>query len=299
MGLRLDDGDLRLLLTVRRFEEALLRLFEQGRIDGTTHTCLGQEYVPVALKPLLTEHDYVFSHHRGHGHYLARFEDPVPLLAEIMGRTGGVCDGVGGSQHLHRDRYFSSGVQGESLPVAVGAALSLKREGRGGVALAYIGDGTFGEGSVYEALNMARLWEVPLAVVVENNHIAQTTPAERHMAGSVRGRAAAFDITYHGTSSQEIPDIRRELEPLLRRVREHGEPLVVEFDTVRVGPHSKGDDTRDEVWLQAARERDWHAAYRRAHPAQFASVDAQARVCVDAAVAEVVAREPATWLVTC
>ncbi|WP_371502652.1 thiamine pyrophosphate-dependent dehydrogenase E1 component subunit alpha [Kitasatospora sp. NBC_00374] len=295
----MDDSDLHLLLTIRHFELALLRLFEQGRIDGTTHTCLGQEYVPVALRPLLTDDDYVFSNHRGHGHYLARFEDPAALLAEIMGRSGGVCQGVGGSQHLHQGRYFSSGVQGESLPVAVGAALSLKHAGSSGLALAYIGDGTFGEGAVYEALNMARLWDAPLAVVVENNHIAQTTPTDRHLAGSISGRAAAFGIAYHGTGSQDLSAIRADLEPLLRRVRDHGEPLVVEFDTVRVGPHSKGDDTREPAQLQAARDRDWHTAYERSYPDQFAAADASARGAVDAAVAEVGAREPSDWRVAC
>src|SRR5689334_8304059 len=99
--------DLELLLLIRHFEEALLRLFQAGRLSGTTHTCLGQEHVPVAVMPLLRDDDFVFSNHRGHGHYLARFDDPDGLLAEIMGREGGVCRGVGGSQHIRRGRYFS------------------------------------------------------------------------------------------------------------------------------------------------------------------------------------------------
>src|SRR5205085_10545173 len=111
------DADLATMLLIRHFELALLDLFARGELHGTTHTCLGQEYVPVALAPLLTARDYVFSNHRGHGHYIARFGDPDGLLAEIMGRAGGVCHGVGGSQHVFRDRYLSTGVQGESLPV--------------------------------------------------------------------------------------------------------------------------------------------------------------------------------------
>lgn len=281
----LTDDDLGLLLLIRRFEQALLRLFGEGLIDGTTHTCIGQEYVPVAMKPLLADGDYVFSNHRGHGHYLARHQDPVALLAEIMGRAGGVCAGVGGSQHLHQDTYFSTGVQGESLPMAVGAALHLKHTG--GIALAYIGDGTFGEGAVYEALNMASLWEVPLIVVVENNRIAQTTPVAQHMAGSIGARAAAFGIAYRYFETQDIPAIRDELAPLIRT----GKPLVVEFDTVRLGPHSKGDDTRDEAEVQALRARDWCAAYEKAFPEQFATADAKARHTVDGAVAEVISRE--------
>src|SRR5690606_11025172 len=144
----LSDDDLGLLLLIRHFERKLLDLFGQGLVQGTTHTCLGQEYVPVALAPLLDERDYVFSNHRGHGHYLARFRDPYGLLAEILGREGAVCGGVGGSQHILSGRYLSTGIQGESLPVATGVALRLRDAEPGALALAYIGDGTWGEGAV-------------------------------------------------------------------------------------------------------------------------------------------------------
>src|SRR5262245_52932230 len=125
---RLCDEDLDLAVLIRRFEEGLLRLFSSGALSGTTHTCLGQEYVPVALAPLLAD-DFVFSNHRGHGHYLAHCGDPEGLLAELMGREGAVCHGVGGSQHLRRERFLSTGVQGESLPAAVGVALHYKHCG--------------------------------------------------------------------------------------------------------------------------------------------------------------------------
>lgn len=285
-----DDGDLSLLLLIRRFEEALLRLFEQGKVDGTTHTCLGQEYVPVAVTPLLAETDHIFSNHRGHGHYLARFRDPTALLAEITGREGGVCGGVGGSQHLHQGTFFSTGVLGESLPLAVGVALHLKREGGGSVAVAYVGDGAFGEGAVYEALNLASLWQVPLVVVVENNHIAQTTPTRCQLAGSIGGRAAAFGIDHRLVTEQHPAAVREQLAPLIHRVRDTGAPVVVEFDTVRLGPHSKGDDTRDEAELRMLRARDWHAAYERDSPDRFRAADEWARSVVDAAVADVLTR---------
>jgi TPP-dependent pyruvate/acetoin dehydrogenase alpha subunit len=289
------DRDLFMLLLIRHFEGALLRLFADGLLDGTTHTCIGQEYVPVAVSSLLRDDDYVFSNHRGHGHYLARFGDPVPLLAEITGRSGGVCHGVGGSQHVRQGTFFSTGVQGESLPVAVGVALHLKRTGQGALALAYIGDGTFGEGAVYEALNMARLWDVPLAVVVENNHIAQTTSARHHLAGSIRGRAEAFGAAYLAVETHDVSVIRDELEPEILKVREGGGPLVVEFDTVRLGPHSRGDDTRDPAEMAALRGCDWRTAYERCFPDRFAAAEATARGAVGRAVAEVLARGPSEW----
>ncbi|MEV0381248.1 thiamine pyrophosphate-dependent dehydrogenase E1 component subunit alpha [Nonomuraea sp. NPDC050643] len=287
---RLADEDLALLLLIRSFERKLLALFTKGELNGTTHTCLGQEYVPVSLRPLLSDRDWVFSNHRGHGHYLARFEDPEGLLAEIMGRKGAVCDGVGGSQHLRRDRYLSTGVQGQSLPVAAGVALRLKRHEPGTLACVYIGDGTWGEGAVYEALNMARLWRLPLLVVVEHNGIAQSTPTGLQMAGTIAGRAAAFDIGHTRVSSLDVAEIRRRLAPWVERVR-GGSPAVVEFATHRLGPHSKGDDTRPSDAVIT----DWYASYQAEHPGQSSRIEAAARSRMDAIAAEVAARPPAAW----
>ncbi|MFG2212002.1 thiamine pyrophosphate-dependent dehydrogenase E1 component subunit alpha [Streptomyces sp. NPDC048638] len=289
------DEDLRLLLMIRHFEEELLRLFGAGLLNGTTHTCLGQEYVPVALRTLIGLEDFVFSNHRGHGHYLARYQDPRGLLAEIMGREGAVCNGVGGSQHILRDRYLSTGVQGQSLPVAAGVALRLKHSEPGRLACAHIGDGTWGEGAVYEALNMAALWRLPLLIVVEHNGIAQSTPTTAQMAGTIAERSKAFGIDHHRTESIDIDEIRTELGPLIQGVREASLPLVVEFSTHRVGPHSKGDDTRPRDVVEHARAHDWHRRYAAAFPEQFASWDSHARALVDEVVAEVQALPPAVW----
>ncbi|ETK35822.1 thiamine pyrophosphate-dependent dehydrogenase E1 component subunit alpha [Microbispora sp. ATCC PTA-5024] len=287
--------DLDLLLLIRHFELALLDLFGRGELNGTTHTCLGQEYVPVALRGLLGEADHVFSNHRGHGHYLARFRDPAGLLAEIMGREGAVCRGVGGSQHILRDRYVSTGVQGESLPVATGVALHLKRTSPGALACVFIGDGTWGEGAVYEALNLAALWRLPLLVVVEHNGIAQSTATARQMSGTVRARAQAFGCRHHGVETSDVAAIRRELAPLVAEVRFEGQPLVVEFATHRLGPHSKGDDTRPPEVVRQAEANDWYRRYAEADPARFGAADRAQRERVAAVVAEVAARPPARW----
>ena len=233
------DNDLELLLTIRMFEQRLLQLFTQNKLRGTTHTCMGQEYVPVAVSALLDAHDHVFSNHRGHGHYLARYRDAYGLLCEITGKRDGICGGVGGSQHIFRENYLSTGVQGESVPVACGVALSFKVRGTRGLALAYIGDGTWGEGAVYEGLNMAALWGVPLVIVVENNRIAQTTPIALNMAGTIKARAEAFRADFVRVVDCDINRIREALAPRFDAVRRTNVPLVVEFDTVRLGPHSK------------------------------------------------------------
>ncbi len=286
------DQDLRSLLLIRHFERALLRLFERGVLSGTTHTCLGQEYVPVALSALLRDDDFVFSNHRGHGHFLARHPDPDGLLAEIMGREGALCGGVGGSQHIYHQRFLSTGVQGESLPVATGVALKLA--GTGALACAYIGDGTWGEGAVYEALNMASLWRVPLLVVVEHNGIAQSTPTSVQMAGTIAARAAAFGVRHHHIAATDVEEIRAGLAPLVDAVRAEPSPLVVEFATHRLGPHSKGDDTRSPEEIRRVRESDWYDRYAEADPERFARIDGEQRDLVERVVAEVSAR-PAAW----
>lgn len=291
----LADDDLQRLLLIRRFEESLLDLFAQGVLSGTTHTCLGQEYVPVSLRTLLRDRDFVFSNHRGHGHYLACFDDPEGLLAEITGRAGAVCNGVGGSQHILRDRYVSTGIQGESLAVAAGAALHLKRSEPTAIAAAYVGDGTWGEGSVYESLNIAALWGLPLLVVVEHNGISQSTPTEHNMAGSIAARAAAFDIRHVRIDTIDINAIRRLLAPAVASMRLQPAPLIVEFATHRIGPHSKGDDSREQHVVEHARDNDWQRHYAGAYRDQLARIDREQRRRVDGVVSDVLRRPPARW----
>jgi pyruvate dehydrogenase E1 component alpha subunit len=293
--MELADDDLRSLLLIRHFELAVLELFSTGQVHGTTHTCLGQEQVPVALRPLLTPADFVLSNHRGHGHYLARFDDPEGLLAEIMGREGAVCAGVGGSQHLMRGRYLSTGIQGESLPVAAGIALRLARQEPGRLACVHIGDGTWGAGAVYEALNIAALWRLPMVVAVEHNGIAQSTPTDRQLAGTIAGRAAAFGVAYLHLDAGDIPAVRDRLAEPFASVRSGGGPLVVEFATQRLGPHSKGDDSRGPAELAAIRARDWHPHYTEAFGPRFARLDAEQQARVAAVVREVSSRPASVW----
>lgn len=280
--------DLGLMLLIRHFERKLLELYDQGLVHGTTHTCLGQEYVPVALAPMLGPSDFVFSNHRGHGHYLALRRDAEGLLAEILGRQGGVCEGVGGSQHLLDGRFLSTGVQGQSLPVAVGTALHLARSEPGALALAFVGDGTWGQGAVYEALNMACLWRLPLVIVTEHNGIAQSTPTRLQMAGTIAGRAAAFGARYQRIDGHDIAAIRAVLGPAFDATRDGSGPLVVEFRTHRIGPHSKGDDTRSVEELREAEAHDW---YREV----CSELDEAARAHIDRVAAEVLARPSSVW----
>ncbi len=293
------DSDLSLMLSIRYFEQELLALFAREQINGTTHTCLGQEYIPVTINDLLIAEDFLLSNHRGHGHYIARFGDPQGLLAEITGRVGAICNGVGGSQHIYRSGYLSTGVQGENVPVAAGIALHLKRTHAHALALVYIGDGTWGEGSVYEALNIVQLWGLPLVVVVENNGIAQSTPIERNMAGTIEGRARAFGVAYAAVHGTDVMAIRRTLTPYFQAVRATRQPLIVEFKTYRQGPHSKGDDTRSPQALAALQQFDWYQRYQQAFPEQFQRLATDARASITTLVEQVLTQPLADWEELC
>ncbi len=235
----------RSLYLIRAFEETVLENFPRGIFFGTTHTYLGQEANAVGVLSQLQAGDVVFSNHRCHGHYLAYGGDPRSLFAELMGKATGVCGGRGGSQHLHWKNFYSNGVQGGIVPIATGMALAEKRKGSGAVTVAFLGDGTLGEGVVYEALNMASLWQAPILFVLENNRIAQTTPVELAVAGEIPARFNAFGIPARQLDSSDVNEIVPLAFELMKEVRTLSVPRALILHTYRFGPHSKGDDTRN------------------------------------------------------
>ncbi|MBF0244027.1 MAG: thiamine pyrophosphate-dependent dehydrogenase E1 component subunit alpha [Planctomycetes bacterium] len=244
------------MLLIRLFEERLLELFSRGFIAGTTHACIGQEADAVAVMRSLEKGDVIFSNHRCHGHYLARFDDPLGLLAEIMGRVGGICGGRGGSQHLYRENFYTSGVQGGFAPISVGMALAEKLKGSGAIAVAFIGDGTLGQGVVYESLNLASLLKVPLLIVIENNAYAQTTPLAENLAGSISERVKAFGISCGLSEGADVEALTARFSEVVEQVRRTCAPHVEVIDTYRLCAHSKGDDYRDADELLRRRELD-------------------------------------------
>jgi TPP-dependent pyruvate/acetoin dehydrogenase alpha subunit len=199
----------------------------------------------------------VFSNHRCHGHFLAAGGDPRALFAELMGKSTGVCGGRGGSQHLHYRNFYSNGVQGGIVPVATGMALAEKRKGSGVVVVCFLGDGTMGEGVIYEAFNMASLWQAPMLYIVENNAIAQTTPVELALAGDIPTRFQAFGISARELDTSDVREIYPVAEGMLAEVRSSNTPRGLILRTARFGPHSKGDDTRPQEAIARLRaERD-------------------------------------------
>ena len=276
----------RLAAGIRAFERMLLDQFASGRIGGTTHTCIGQEITAVAVTAVLErERDCVFSNHRGHGHFLAYCGEVFSLLAEIFGRPDGMCGGHGGSQHLHWRNFYSNGVQGGSVGNAVGVALAEKTKRSGAVTCAWLGDGTFGEGLVYEAMNIASLWRLPIVFAIEANGIAQTTPTEMQLAGSLAARCRAFDIPVEEMSGTELAEALAAATRAVDAARAEQRPHAVISHAVRLGPHSKGDDTRDAAELRAAWANDPVAALRREVGAAADAIDLDIATLMDEALA--------------
>jgi 2-oxoisovalerate dehydrogenase E1 component len=242
---------------IRVVEERLLELFSEGKLSGTTHTCIGQELSAVVLAECLDrERDIIFSNHRCHGHYLAWTDDVDGLLAEVMGKRSGVCAGIGGSQHLCGERFFSNGVQGGIVPVAAGRAFAQKLSGDGGIVAVCIGDGTLGAGVIYETFNIAAKWGLPLLVVLENNQYAQSTAQQETLAGDICARAAAFGLTTFCGDTWDHDALAREMGRAVALVRGECRPAFIRVDTYRLAAHSKGDDDRDAEEIASFAQRD-------------------------------------------
>jgi TPP-dependent pyruvate/acetoin dehydrogenase alpha subunit len=293
-GLRLAvterDGSLadhyRVAAGIRGFEQLLLDQFALGRIGGTTHTCIGQEITAVGITAAIDRsRDCIFSNHRGHGHFLSYCGEVFGLLAEILGRPDGVCGGRGGSQHLHLRNFYANGVQGGTVGNAVGAALAEKKRRSGAVVCVWLGDGTFGEGLVYEAMNIAALWKLPIVFLVEANGIAQTTPTDLQLAGSLAGRCAAFGIPVAEISGIDLDETLAAATRVIDAVRTEQRPHCLVSHAIRLGPHSKGDDTRDPAMLQAAWKKDPVLRLRQKVGSAAASIDRELAELISATLA--------------
>lgn len=240
----------------RRVEERLLELFSEGVLFGTVHTCIGQEFSGAVATSFLESKDSIFSNHRCHGHFLSYCQDAEGLIAELMGKETGVCAGRGGSQHICKQNFYSNGIQGGIVPVAAGQAFARKLRKENSISSVFIGDGTLGEGSLYETLNLASKWELPLLIILENNLYAQSTHQKETLAGDIQARARAFDIkSFHGNTWQ-WQELRDRIQEAVKFVRLHSRPAFVQVDTYRLKAHSKGDDIRSREEVSVYEEKD-------------------------------------------
>ena len=244
------------MLLIRRFEERAGQLYGLGLIGGFCHLYIGQEAVAIGLQSALDgDKDSVITGYRDHGHMLAYGIDPKVIMAELTGREAGISKGKGGSMHMFSTEhkfYGGHGIVGAQVSLGGGLALAHQYNDDGGFCLAYFGDGAANQGQVYETMNMAALWKLPIVFVVENNQYAMGTAVGRSSAETeFHRRGTAFRIPGMDVNGMDVLEVRQAAEIAFKHVREGKGPVLMECNTYRYRGHSMSDPakyrTREEV----------------------------------------------------
>lgn len=237
--------DLLAMWRIRAFEDKVHALRMEGPIVGSVHLCTGQEAVPVGACDALEPEDALFATYRGHGWALARGVPAQPLFAELMGRTGGVNGGRGGSAYFTAAEYGFHGensIVGAGAPIACGAALAGRFDGSNRVAVTVFGDGAMNQGSVHEAMNFAAAFDLPVVFVCENNRYSELTPiADMVRSGRLADRAAAYGMPGHRIDGNDPESVRFHVRDAVEVAREGGGPTLLECMTERLVGHYIGD----------------------------------------------------------
>jgi len=239
---------LRRMILIRRFEEGAEEAYTRGLIHGTMHLSIGQEASAVGSTMMLRKSDYITSTHRGHGHCIGKGADPKLMFAEFFGKEEGYCHGRGGSMHIadaESGNLGANGIVAGGIPIAVGAALAIKKQKRDDVAVCFFGDGATNEGAFHEALNMAAIWKLPVIFVCENNKYGMSVSTERSMSvAHVADRAASYAMPGVIVDGNHIEDVAVAVGEAIARARAGGGPTLVECKTYRIRGHSKSDRNR-------------------------------------------------------
>jgi acetoin:2,6-dichlorophenolindophenol oxidoreductase subunit alpha len=249
---------------IRRFEERAIELVRSGEIGSGIHPCIGQEAAAVGVCAALAPDDAVFTHHRNHGHMLAKGTEPRRLFAELCGAETGVCRGRGGSFHpadASVGVFVSSGTLGHAPASATGAAWSAVQLGTGQVVAAFFGDGAINQGALLEAFNMAALWRLPVVFVCESNGYATTVPTATTHAGSIAGRAEAFGIPVVPGDGMDPEAVLGVASTAVAKARSGEGPVLLELTTYRFEVHHTFEYRvrlryRDEAEIASWRLRD-------------------------------------------
>jgi pyruvate dehydrogenase E1 component alpha subunit len=245
----------RQLKTIREFEMRMRLENEAGQVPGFIHLYCGQEAIAVGACMQLEDRDYVGSTHRGHGHCIAKGCDIGDMLLEIFCRQGGLCNGKGGSMHIvdmNKGMLGANAIVGAAPPIAVGAALTAKTLKTGGVAMAFIGDGASNQGTVFEALNLASVLQLPMIFMYEHNGYAEFTGADYHVGGNdIVGRAMSFGMPGERVDGTDFFAVYEAVGEAVKRARNGGGPSAIEARAVRFFGHFEGDPqlyrAKDEV----------------------------------------------------
>ena len=256
------------MLLIRRFEERAGQLYGLGLIGGFCHLYIGQEAVAIGLQSALDgDRDSVITGYRDHGHMLAYGIDPKIIMAELTGRQAGISKGKGGSMHMFSTEhkfYGGHGIVGAQVPLGSGLALAHKYNDDGGICLAYFGDGAANQGQVYEAFNMAALWNLPIVFVVEDNQYAMGTATKRSSAETrFYRRGTAFRIPGMEVNGMDVLEVRAAAEIAFRHVREGNGPVLMECNTYRYRGHSMSDPAKYRTREEVQDQKDHHDPIER------------------------------------
>ncbi|WP_420961184.1 thiamine pyrophosphate-dependent dehydrogenase E1 component subunit alpha [Brucella sp. IR073] len=239
---------LRKMYLIRRFEEGAEESYMRGLIHGTMHLSIGQEASAVGISLPLTDDDLITSTHRGHGHSIAKGADVAKMFAEFFGKETGYCRGRGGSMHIadvSKGNLGANGIVGGGIPIAVGAALSMKKQKTGRVVVSWFGDGANNEGAFHEALNMASVWKLPVVFVCENNGYGMSTSTKRSTAvPNVADRAGAYAMPGVIVDGNNLSEVAEASHQAVERARAGDGPTLIECKTYRHRGHSKSDRNR-------------------------------------------------------
>ncbi len=247
------------MVKIREFEEKVNELYMKALMPGLAHLYSGQEAVAVGVCEALNRDDYITSTHRGHGHCLAKGASVDLMFAELLGKEAGYCHGKGGSMHIadqDSGNLGANAIVGGSAGIATGAAFSSKRLGTGQVAVCFFGEGALGQGLLYEVMNMASLWKLPVIYVCENNMYNEYTHFSETLAGEVPARAQAFGIYTEVVDGQDVQLVYETTKRLVEHARRGEGPAFMECQTYRYYGHHVGDINRT-YYRSKEEEQEW------------------------------------------
>ena len=244
---------------IRVFEHNANRLYKQALMPGLTHLYIGEEAIAVGVSENLRTDDYITSTHRGHGHCLAKGAEYPQMFAELLGKEAGYCRGKGGSMHIANQENGNLGanaIVGGSAGIATGAGLSIKKRGTDQVAVCFFGEGALNQGLLYETMNMAQLWELPVIYVCENNTYNEYTHYKETTAGDLLDRPRTFGMHHVEVNGQDIREVYLAAQELVRRAREGKGPSFLLAHTYRFFGHHVGDIDR-AYYRPKEEEQEW------------------------------------------
>jgi pyruvate dehydrogenase E1 component alpha subunit len=248
----------RQMVRIRLFEEEIEKLYKSAKLPGLTHLYIGEEAVAVGVCSALRADDYITSTHRGHGHCLAKGASVDLMFAEVLGKEAGYCRGKGGSMHVadqERGNLGANAIVGGSIGIATGAGFSAMSRGSGQVAACFFGDGALGQGLLYESMNMASLWNLPVIYVCEDNLYGQYTRSDEANAGEILARPKAFGVHAESVDGQDVIAVREATARAVARGRAGDGPSFLHCLTYRHKGHYVGDV--DRSYRTRGEEAEW------------------------------------------